>query len=66
MTYPLTVEVLSMGGEWRVQVDGAHHSRHYLKRRALAEAKRVAKDHAGSATLRIQGADGQWQRTRHY
>lgn len=64
--YPMTVDVLSMGTDWRVQVDGTHHSQHRLKRRAVEEAKSQARGHDGPAKVRIQAADGRWQNIIEY
>lgn len=66
MSFPITVEVLSMGTDWRVQKSGSHVSNHRKKARAVEKAKRIARGHDGPATLKIQGRDGRWQNQIEY
>lgn len=60
----MTVEVRSQDGHWDVYVHGSHHSHHFLKSRALEEARRVARDRG--LDLRVQRGDGTFQETTSY
>lgn len=62
--WPVTVEVLSSGSQWRVVVGGSTKSHHRKKQRAVSKGRSIAKDRGGR--LKIQGQDGRWQDIRDY